>query len=74
MSELPGVCWPSDVCWRVSGLQEDVGRLNAEIERLWSQLDAIKRHWQFGVQEMDSPWRRKMAELVGDTEDGGGDQ
>jgi len=39
-----------------------------EIERLNKRLQAIKREWQAGIGEIDTPWRRRMAELIGDTE------
>jgi len=33
------------------------------------RLDEIKRHWQDGIGDVhENPWRRRMAELVGDTE------
>jgi hypothetical protein len=37
-----------------------------EILLLKELLEQIKRHWQDGIGENDNPWRRRMAELVGD--------
>jgi hypothetical protein len=39
-----------------------------EIERLRQQLAAIRAHWQAVIQDIDNPWRVRMAELVGDDE------
>ena len=50
--------------WREKAMSDAA----VEIERLRARLDAIKRHWQFGVQDIDNPCKRKMAELVGDAE------
>jgi DNA repair exonuclease SbcCD ATPase subunit len=40
----------------------------ADVQRLRQQLAMINREWQFGVQDIDTPWRRRMARLVGDNE------
>ena len=37
MSRLPDICWPSDVCWRVHRLKEEVEQLHkiqGELEEL----------------------------------------
>lgn len=39
-----------------------------ERERLQQRLDAILRHWQYGIGQLDNLWRLKMARLVGDRE------
>lgn len=41
--------------------------MTATAEELQAKLDAILRHWEYGVGRLDSHWRIKMAELVGDT-------
>lgn len=45
-----------------------LAQLVAENEKLEKRLADIKRCWVDGIGQIDNPWRRKMAELVGDTE------
>ena len=42
--------------------------LQAEVERLRAQVAAIKFLWQHGIGGLDTPWRKRMGELIGDTE------
>ena len=53
---------------KLADQREECEEQREESERLRLILDAVKRHWQFGVQDIDNPWKRKMAMLLGDVE------
>lgn len=56
--------------WRDSeGYRRDVLKTQDErIAELEHRLNKIRRHWQRGIGELNTPWRRQMAELVGDVD------
>jgi hypothetical protein len=53
---------------RLKKLEGKVSKLRLVLHARLEQLAAIKKEWQYGIGEINGPWEKRMAELVGDHE------